>query len=100
MLIKKRIISFLLALVLTCITYQVILEIITVEITFFGFHHIVYLPNRPEIPPLRRHFSGDYSQQNLEPFLEHLVSPNNWFLSSQNLGDYFIATPKNSVPIE
>ncbi|MEG4811485.1 hypothetical protein QUA82_28040 [Microcoleus sp. F8-D3] len=94
-LIKKRIISFLLAFILTYITYQVILETITVEIPSFCFHDLLYLQNCQEIPPLRRHFSGDYSQKNLEPFLEHLVSHNYWFLSSPKLGEYFIATPKS-----
>ncbi|MEG4347495.1 hypothetical protein QUB70_30080 [Microcoleus sp. A003_D6] len=67
---KKRIISFLLAFFLTFITYQVILEIITVQIPIFGFHDIVDLQNPWEIPPQRRDFPGDYSQQNLEPFLD------------------------------
>ena len=51
---KKRIISFLLAFILTSITYQVILEIITVQIPIFGFHDIFDLQNPLEIPPLRR----------------------------------------------
>ncbi|MBD1828575.1 hypothetical protein H6F71_14340 [Microcoleus sp. FACHB-61] len=91
---KKRIISFLLAFILTSITYQVILEILTVEIPIFCFHNILYLHNRQEIPPLRRLFSGDYSHQKLEFFLEYLVSHNYWFLSCQELGEYFIAKPK------
>ncbi|MEG4593821.1 hypothetical protein QUA86_23525 [Microcoleus sp. F6_B6] len=73
-LIKKRIISFLLAFILTYITYQVILEIITVQIPSFCFHDLLYLQNCPEIPPLRRHFSGDYSQRKLEPFLDKAFS--------------------------
>ncbi len=97
---KKRIISFLLAFLLTFITYQGILEIITVEIPIFGFHDIVDLQNPQEIPPQRRDFPGDYSQQNLEPFLEHLVSHNYWFLSTQELYEYFIANPKKPVPSE
>ncbi|MEG3840188.1 polysaccharide deacetylase family protein [Microcoleus sp. herbarium14] len=97
---KKRIISFLLAFLLTFVTYQIILEIITVEIPIFGFHDIVDLQNTQEIPPQRRDFPGDYSQQKLEPFLEYLVSHNYWFLSSQELYDYFIANPKKEVPSE
>ncbi|MEG4291427.1 hypothetical protein Q5692_22995 [Microcoleus sp. C2C3] len=95
---KKRIISFLLAFILTSITYQVILEIITVQIPIFGFHDIVDLQNPQEIPPQRREFPGDYSQQNLEPFLDYLVSHNYWFLSSQDLYEYFIANPQKLVP--
>ena len=97
---KKRIISFLLAFLLTVITYQVILEFITVEIPIFGFHDIVDIQNTQEIPPQRRDFPGDYSQQKLEPFLEYLVSHNYWFLSSQELYEYFIANPKKEVPSE
>ena len=97
---KKRIISFLLAFILTFITYQVILEIITVQIPIFGFHDIVDLQNPQEIPPLRREFPGDYSLQNLETFLDYLVSHNYWFLSSQELYEYFIANPQKPVPSE
>ncbi|MDQ2097226.1 MAG: polysaccharide deacetylase family protein [Tychonema bourrellyi B0820] len=97
---KKRIISFLLAFILTLISYQVILELITVEIPIFGFHDIVDIQNPQEIPPQRRDFPGDYSQQNLEPFLESLVSHNYWFLSTQELYDYFLASPQKIVPAE
>ncbi|WP_293333911.1 polysaccharide deacetylase family protein [Microcoleus sp. CAWBG58] len=97
---KKRIIRFLLAFLLTFITYQAILEIITVEIPIFGFHDIVDLRNPQEIPPQRRDFPGDYSQQNLEPFLDDLVRQNYWFLSTQELYEYFIANPKKPVPSE
>ncbi|MEG3975227.1 polysaccharide deacetylase family protein [Microcoleus sp. herbarium8] len=97
---KKRIISFLLAFFLTFITYQTILEIVTVEIPIFGFHDIVNLQNPQEIPPQRRDSPGDYSQQNLEPFLEDLVIHNYWFLSTQELYEYFIANPRKPVPSE
>lgn len=97
---KKRIISFLLAFILTLISYQVILELITVEIPIFGFHDIVDIQNPQEIPPQRRDFPGDYSQQNLEPFLESLVANNYWFLSTQELYDYFLASPQKIVPAE
>lgn len=97
---KKRIISFLLVFLLTLITYQAILEIITVEIPIFGFHDIVDIQNPKEIPPQRRDFPGDYTQQNLEPFLESLVSNNYWFLSSQEFYNYFLAKPQKIVPAE
>lgn len=97
---KKRIISFFLAFLLTLISSQVILEIITVEIPIFGFHDIVDIQNPQEIPPQRRDFPGDYSQQNLEPFLEYLVANNYWFLSTQEFYDYFLANPKKIVPAE
>ncbi len=97
---KKRIISFFLAFLLTLVSCQVILELITVEIPIFGFHDIVDIQNIQEIPPQRRDFPGDYSQQNLEPFLESLVSHNYWFLSTQELYDYFLASPQKIVPPE
>ncbi|NJK67880.1 MAG: polysaccharide deacetylase family protein [Microcoleus sp. SU_5_3] len=97
---KKRIINFLVAFLLTLITSQVILEFITVEIPIFGFHDIVNIQNPNERPPQRREFAGDYSQQNLAAFLEYLVSNNYWFLSSQELYDYFLANPKQEIPAE
>ncbi|MFM9265211.1 polysaccharide deacetylase family protein [Tychonema sp. BBK16] len=97
---KKRIINFFIAFILTLITCQVILEFITVEIPIFGFHDIVDIQNTQEIPPQRQDFPGDYSQQNLEPFLESLVANNYWFLSTQELYDYFLASPKKVVPAE
>lgn len=97
---KKRIISFFLAFLLTLISYQVILELITVEIPIFGFHDIVDIQNPQEIPPQRRDFPGDYSQQNLEPFLDSLVANNYWFLSTQELYDYFLASSQKIVPAE
>ncbi len=97
---KKRIINFLLAFFLTLISYQIILELITVEIPIFGFHDIVDIQNPQEIPPQRRDFPGDYSQQKLEPFLESLVANNYWFLSTQELYDYFLASPQKIVPAE
>ena len=97
---KKRIINFFLAFFLTLISYQVILELITVEIPIFGFHDIVDIQNPQEIPPQRRDFPGDYSQQKLEPFLESLVANNYWFLSTQELYDYFLASPNKIVPAE
>lgn len=97
---KKRILNFFLAFLLTLISYQVILELITVEIPIFGFHDIVDIQNPQEIPPQRRDFPGDYSQQNLEPFLESLVANKYWFLSTQELYDYFLASPPKIVPAE
>mgnify|MGYP000550643742 FL=1 len=97
---KKRILNFLLAFLLTLISYQVILELITVEIPIFGFHDIVDIQNPQEILPQRRDFPGDYSLQKLEPFLEFLVANNYWFLSTQELYDYFVASPKKEIPAE
>jgi peptidoglycan/xylan/chitin deacetylase (PgdA/CDA1 family) len=97
---KKRILNFFLAFLLTLISYQVILELITIEIPIFGFHDIVDIQNPQEIPPQRRDFPGDYSQQNLEPFLESLVANKYWFLSTQELYDYFLASPHKIVPAE
>lgn len=97
---KKRIISFLLAFILTLISYQVISELIAVQIPIFGFHDIVDIQNPQETPPQRRDFPGDYSQQNLETFLEYLVSHNYWFLSTQEFYDYFLASPQKIVPAQ
>jgi poly-beta-1,6-N-acetyl-D-glucosamine N-deacetylase len=97
---KKRIISFLLAFLITLVSYTAILEIITVEIPIFGFHDLVNTQNPQEMPPQRREFPGDYSQQNFETFLEYLVSHNYWFLSTQDIYDYFLANPRKTLPTE
>ncbi|MGL5060200.1 MAG: polysaccharide deacetylase family protein [Microcoleus sp.] len=97
---KKRAIGFLLAFLLTLVSSTVILESVTVEIPIFGFHDIVDTQNPQEMPPQRREFPGDYSQQNLAIFLEYLVSHNYWFLSTQEIYDYFLANPKKQIPSE
>ena len=97
---KKRLTSFLLALILGLFLTRVMFEAITDEIAIFGFHDIINLDNPNEIPPKRRDFDGDYTKQNLEKFIESLVNDNYWFLSSQELYDYFLSPEKKRIPPE
>lgn len=67
-----------------------------VRIPILGFHDIIDTNNSQDLPPQRLSFATDYSKQKLAILLESLVQQNYWFLSSQELFDYFI---KKSQPI-
>ena len=97
---SKRLVSFLLAFLLTLSITKVIAEIVTVKIPVFGFHDIVDSQNSQERPPLRPEFQSDYTQQNLEFFLDNLVRDNYWFMSTQELYDYYLSNPKKPLPPE
>jgi len=97
---RKRLVSFLLALLLTIVITKVILAIVIVKIPIFGFHNIVDIQNSQEMSPLRPAFQSDYSQQDLEFFLDNLVRDNYWFMSAQELYDYYLSNPKKALPPE
>lgn len=77
-----------------------IFKLTVVEIPVFGFHDIIDLENPAEIPPQRPSVDGDYSKQELENFIEHLVRENYWFLSTQDLDLYFLSDRKKTIPEE
>ncbi|GGA41476.1 polysaccharide deacetylase family protein [Okeania sp. KiyG1] len=62
----------------------------TVKIPIFGFHDIIDLQNKADLPPYRPLYDMDYTKQDLEKFIEYLVKKNYWLLSSQDLFVYFI----------
>ncbi|NET55179.1 MAG: polysaccharide deacetylase family protein [Symploca sp. SIO2E6] len=97
---RKRLTSFLLALIVGLVLTRVMFETITDEIAIFGFHDIINLDNPQELPPQRRASDGDYTKQDLEQFIESLVQDNYWFLSSQELYDYFLSLNKKKIPSE
>ncbi|HLO52556.1 MAG TPA: polysaccharide deacetylase family protein [Kamptonema sp.] len=97
---RKRLISFVLAFILTLIVNKVVAAIVTVKISIFGFHDIVDIYNTKELPPLRPAFQSDYAQQDLELFLDNLVRENYWFMSAQELYDYYLSNPKKPLPPE
>ncbi|OCQ93360.1 polysaccharide deacetylase [Oscillatoriales cyanobacterium USR001] len=97
---RKHLVNFFLALLLTFIIHKVIVAIVTVKIPIFGFHDIVDIQNPKEMPPLRPDFQSDYSQQDLEVFLDYLVSHNYWFMSTQELYDYYLSNPRKPIPAE
>ncbi|MDY6805460.1 MAG: polysaccharide deacetylase family protein [Cyanobacteriota bacterium] len=70
----------------------------TVTVPIFGFHDIIDIQNKAEIPPQRPAYNIDYTKQDLEKFLEYLVREDYWFLSSQDLFVYFIQKSKPIPP--
>ena len=68
----------------------------SVKIPIFGFHDIIDLQNKANLPPYRPLLDMDYTKQDLEKVVDYLVQKNYWFLSSQDLFVYFI---KKSQPI-
>jgi peptidoglycan/xylan/chitin deacetylase (PgdA/CDA1 family) len=97
---KKHLVNFLLAFILTFIIHKIIVAMVTVKIPIFGFHDIVDIKNSKEIPPLRPDFQSDYSQQDLEVFLDYLVRNNYWFMTTQELYDYYLSNPRKPIPPE
>lgn len=95
---KKIIKSFLLAFLLTLAFKNIIWEILVDEIPIFGFHDIVeiYTLNDKESPD--KNIIPSYPKQDLEQFLDYLIREDYWFLSTQELYDYFLATPKQPIP--
>jgi poly-beta-1,6-N-acetyl-D-glucosamine N-deacetylase len=70
------------------------------RIPLLGFHGIVDL-NHPNFGIIQNTIAEkmSYNMQDLEKFLEYLVRNNYWFLSSQDLYDYFIERHEN-IPQE
>lgn len=97
---RQRIISFFLAFIFAFLIAKTLSEAFTQQIPVFGFHDIIDLPNSQEKNLKRPAFPGDYQGQDLAVFLEELVRQNYWFLSTQDLYDYFLANPKKPIPAE
>lgn len=97
---RRQIVSLLLVFVLGLTLTKVIRELVTEEIAIFGFHDIVDVTNPQEMPPRRTMGHGDYTKQNLEELLEFLVKNNYWFLSTQDLYDYFVSPNPQPIPEE
>jgi poly-beta-1,6-N-acetyl-D-glucosamine N-deacetylase len=96
----RAIVASLLAIVLGFVLFRAAEELLTDEIAIFGFHDIIDLSNENEVPPKRKSFDGDYTKQDLEKLLTYLINENYWFLSSQELYDYFIKPNPDPVPEE
>jgi len=96
----RKAFSLLLAFILGLVLTRVMFETITDEIAIFGFHDIVDINNPNQLPPQRSESDGDYTKQNLEEFIDYLVHNNYWFLSSQELYDYFLSADKKKIPDE
>ncbi len=63
---------------------------LTVQIPIFGFHDIIDLQDKADLPPYRRLSDMDYTKQDLEKVVDYLVQKDYWFLTSQDLFVYFI----------
>ena len=76
-----------------------ILELTADRVPILGFHSIIDVqnPNQKEIQGSTLP-SMDYTKQNLAEFLDYLVSHNFWFLTAQDLYDYFITKSKPMPP--
>ena len=90
--------NFSFRLVLAIIIFFSILNLIVSEpvIPILGFHGIIASKT-----PVTRFDQGymHYPQQDLEKLLEHLVHNNYWFLTSQDLYDFFL-TKSKKIPKE
>jgi peptidoglycan/xylan/chitin deacetylase (PgdA/CDA1 family) len=72
------------------------LELTTPKIPLLGFHGIIGVEtSAPQVKP----FEMDYPQPELETFLTYLLHHNYWFISTQELYDYFL-TQSKSIPAE
>lgn len=97
---KKQVFFGLLAFLIGLFLYQVVVELTVEEITIFGFHDIVNLDKPSDRPPQRPVLDGDYTQQDLQPVLEFLIQQNYWFLTTQELYDYFVRPDRLPIPPE
>lgn len=97
---RKHLVNFFLAFLLTFIIHKIVVAIVTVKIPIFGFHNIVDRQNPKEMSPSRPHFQSDYSQSDLEVFLDNLVRDNYWFMTTQELYDYYLSNPNKPIPPE
>jgi poly-beta-1,6-N-acetyl-D-glucosamine N-deacetylase len=95
---KKIVMSFLLAFLLTLAFKKIILEIFVDEIPIFGFHDIVDIYSLNNKESQDKNIIQSYPKQDLEEFLGYLIREDYWFLSTQELYDYFLANPKQPIP--
>ena len=97
---KKRLFSFLFAFLLTLLIAKAIEATLVVKIPVFGFHDIVDIQNERKNLLLQPELKSDYYQPDLEAFLENLVRDNYWFISTQELYDYYLSKPYKPLPPE
>lgn len=70
------------------------------KIPIFGFHSIINIQNPNDRPFLSSSFKQmNYQRQDLEKFLGHLMYHNYWFVTSEELYDYFV-TKSKPIPSE
>jgi peptidoglycan/xylan/chitin deacetylase (PgdA/CDA1 family) len=70
------------------------------RVAVLGFHDIID-PNRPsERAPAREPVESDYTRQDFERLLTYLVDQNYWFLTAEDLYDYFGKPNPDPIPEE
>jgi poly-beta-1,6-N-acetyl-D-glucosamine N-deacetylase len=81
-------------------TLALISFLLTPKVTIIGFHGIVDL-NHPTVGTIQTPIAErmSYPMQDLEKLLDFLLHDNYWFLSAQELHDFFIVRSKN-IPAE
>jgi poly-beta-1,6-N-acetyl-D-glucosamine N-deacetylase len=96
---KKFAIGFVLTFLFVLVANWFILNLTAPRIPILGFHSIVEKP--ASVEKMEENYAGrmEYSKQELSQFLEHLLTQNFWFLSSQEMYDYFI-TKSQAIPNE
>lgn len=76
-----------------------ILNLSAPQIPILGFHSIIDIENPDEKGIQGSPLPGmDYTKQDLREFLDYLVRHNFWFISTQELYDYFITKSKHIPP--
>lgn len=80
-------------------TIWLILNLTAPRIPIFGFHSIIDIQNLDKSKAQNQELQKmDYAKQDLEQFLDYLIAHNFWFLSSQEMYEYFIANSKKIPP--
>lgn len=74
------------------------MKVTTVEIPIFVFHDIVDVYNSERTDSKLPEIYSNYSEKDLELFLEYLVVNNYWFLSAQDVYNYYIQN--KTIPLE
>jgi len=77
-----------------------IADVTTDRIAVFGFHNIIDPKQASDIPPQQKAEESDYFQKDFEMFVNRLVDENYWFLSAEDLYDYFVKPMPNVIPAE
>lgn len=87
----KLFLTFLLGLIIFISLTLLTTEFTTPRVPLFGFHGVTDSENSDSKSIL---IEMDYPKQDLEKFLEYLVHHNYWFLTTQDLYDFFITKSK------
>ncbi len=92
----KLFLSFVLGFILFLSSTILVLEYTAPKVPLLGFHGVI----DPEAPtPQSAQIEMDYPKQDLENLLEYLILHNYWFLTAQDLYDFFLMKSKE-IPAE